>query len=259
MRSEPACTQWKMMQSLTSCLDDSLKFFPPFPFKNCHGRAESLEFILRCESAFSPDCQLFWLKLLSFLPTLASQSLAFEHRAAEPQFSNNTLSISAWNPVGTAYPMWTVTELIIFPCKPILLDYLSLLNSINPSSHVSKSFILSVSTRLPVPDYSVSDVSLRSVSFSLSLIGSHLHRWTCVLTVSMCPGYHKAPEFPSARTFLHLVLLLTFRVANNHSRCVVLTTLPSPAIFTQALMSWWHQTRQNSPLIPVSAMPWCLC
>lgn len=151
--------------------------------------------------------------------------------------------------------MWKVTELIIFPCKPNL----SLLNSIIPSFHVSKSFILSISTRLPVPDYSVSDVSLRSVSFSLSLIGSHLHRWTCVLTVSMCSGYHKAPEFPSALTFLQLVLLLTLSVANNHSRCVVLAALPSPAIFTQALMSWWHQTRQNSPHIPVSAMPWCLC
>ena len=30
MRSQLACTQWKKMQSLTSCLDDSQRPFPPF-------------------------------------------------------------------------------------------------------------------------------------------------------------------------------------------------------------------------------------
>ena len=44
-----------------------------FPFKNCHGWAESLVLVSGHESTISPDCWLFWLKHLSFLLTLASR------------------------------------------------------------------------------------------------------------------------------------------------------------------------------------------
>ena len=85
--SQPVCTQWRRMQNPTSCLDDSLRFFPSFyPFKNYNGWAESLDLVLGHESTFSPDCQLFWVKHLSFLLTHTSRLLAFEWRAAELEF-----------------------------------------------------------------------------------------------------------------------------------------------------------------------------
>ena len=49
------CTQWRMMQNPTSCLNDSLKFFPPFPFKSCHGWAECSELVLGHESTFPQE------------------------------------------------------------------------------------------------------------------------------------------------------------------------------------------------------------
>ena len=56
------------------CLNESLRFFPfNFPFKKCHGWSESLELVSGHESTFSPDCQLFRLKHLSFLLTLFSR------------------------------------------------------------------------------------------------------------------------------------------------------------------------------------------
>ena len=60
--------------------------FPLFPFKNCHGWAESSELVSGHESTFSSDCWLFWLKHLSFLLTLAFWLLAVECQAAETEF-----------------------------------------------------------------------------------------------------------------------------------------------------------------------------
>lgn len=60
-----------------------------YHFKNCHGWAESLKLVLGHESAFFPECKLFWLKQLSFQPALAYQVLAFEWPAATLYFGNN--------------------------------------------------------------------------------------------------------------------------------------------------------------------------
>ena len=60
-----------------------------FPFKNCQGWAESLKFILGCESTFYPNDQLFWLSdHLLFLLALASRLLVFERQAAKPEFGD---------------------------------------------------------------------------------------------------------------------------------------------------------------------------
>ena len=64
------------------------EILPFFLFKNFHGWAESLEVVLGHESTFSPDCQLFWLKHLSCLLTLASRLLAFERWAAEAELGS---------------------------------------------------------------------------------------------------------------------------------------------------------------------------
>ena len=40
------CHAMVMTQSLTSCLHESLRFVPHFPFKNCHGWTESPELVL---------------------------------------------------------------------------------------------------------------------------------------------------------------------------------------------------------------------
>lgn len=62
---------WRLMQSPTSCLDNSLRCVPISSFKNCPGWAES--------SSGSQDTSPppFWLKSLSFLLTLASPVIGF--------------------------------------------------------------------------------------------------------------------------------------------------------------------------------------
>ena len=90
--SQAACTQQRMKQNPTSCLDDSLRLFLPtsiFPSENCHGWAESLELVSWHKSNFSPGCQIFWLPHLSFLLTLASQITGLWVAAAKPGFGNN--------------------------------------------------------------------------------------------------------------------------------------------------------------------------
>lgn len=73
--SQSVCTQWRRMQNPTFCLDDFLIFFsspPIFSFKNFQGQAKPLLLVSEHESTFSTDCQLFWLKHISFLLMLAS-------------------------------------------------------------------------------------------------------------------------------------------------------------------------------------------
>ena len=66
--------------------------------KTTHGWAESQALISGHESAFSSDCWLFCLKQLSFLPTIASQVLAFEWRVAKPESGNSRCSWKLLNP-----------------------------------------------------------------------------------------------------------------------------------------------------------------
>ena len=94
-----------MMQNPTFCVDDSLSVVPApplpglpthpwlYPFKNCPGRAESLELVLGHHSIFSPDCWLLWIMHFSFLLTLSSWLLAFESQAAEHKFGNTLMFI----------------------------------------------------------------------------------------------------------------------------------------------------------------------
>ena len=92
------------MQNLTSCLHDSLKFFPCFPFKNCHGWAESLELASEHESTFSPQIPGFSEESNCLSTNICPWSLAFEQQAAEPEFSNNHPALF------TVY----VTEIILY-------------------------------------------------------------------------------------------------------------------------------------------------
>ena len=88
-KSQPVHTQRKIMQNPTSCLGDSLSFFPIFPFKNCHDWAESSELVPGHKFPISPDCQLSWSKHLFFLLTLVSQIIGFWTQASsQPGFSN---------------------------------------------------------------------------------------------------------------------------------------------------------------------------
>ena len=94
-----------------------------FPFsrlKTVYGWAESLELISGLESSFSPDFWLFWLKQLSFLPTLASQVLAFELWAAKPESSYNRCSWTLMNPVeeiNIAFRVMVVTKMRMKICS----------------------------------------------------------------------------------------------------------------------------------------------
>ena len=74
------CTKWKNDKEV----DLSLKMFHFFPWK-IFIADQSLELVSGHKSAFSPDCQLFWIKHLSLLQTLAPQLLAFEWGATEPE------------------------------------------------------------------------------------------------------------------------------------------------------------------------------
>ena len=74
--------QWRRMQNPSSCLDDSLRFFPFSLFENFHGWEESLELVSEHESIFSPDWWLFYWHLPLKL-------LTFEWQAAGPEFSNS--------------------------------------------------------------------------------------------------------------------------------------------------------------------------
>ena len=38
LKSQPVCTQWRMIENPTFSLSDSLKIFLLFPIKNCHGQ-----------------------------------------------------------------------------------------------------------------------------------------------------------------------------------------------------------------------------
>ena len=71
-KQQPVCMQWRMMQNPTSCLNDSLKFFPCFPFKKLSWLSRIFGVGLRTWVHFlSPDFWLFWRKQPTFLQTLA--------------------------------------------------------------------------------------------------------------------------------------------------------------------------------------------
>ena len=57
---------------------------PSFPFKSCHGWAESWELVSRHEATIAWDHQLFWIKFFLFYWILLLDLLAVERRAAEP-------------------------------------------------------------------------------------------------------------------------------------------------------------------------------
>ena len=122
-----------MMQSLTSCLDDSLRFFPRFPFKNCHGWAESWELVLGPRVSLPPRLPAFWLKQLSFLPTLASWVLAFKWGAAKPEFANTVCRNHAQDPAFA--PGTSEVAVGLWP-------FCILLFTIAPTAHVVQLFLV---------------------------------------------------------------------------------------------------------------------
>ena len=80
------------------------------PFKNCHEWAESSALVSGHESTFFPDCQLFWLKHLSFLST-PLELLALERQAVEHEFGNMVNNANSLSLTNTVF-VWLVLFLL---------------------------------------------------------------------------------------------------------------------------------------------------
>ena len=86
-----------MMKNPASCLDDSLRYFPPvFPFKNWYGWVESSQLVSVHKSTFSPDCRLLWLKHLSFHWHLPLELLASGCRTQLSDWTGLNWVVRSW-------------------------------------------------------------------------------------------------------------------------------------------------------------------
>ena len=95
-----------MMQNPTSCLNDSLKFFPCFPFKKTVMVEQNLWSWPQNVSPLSLPRFLAFLKKATYLSTnTCPWSLAFEQQAAEPEFNNNHPAL---------FTGFYVTEIILY-------------------------------------------------------------------------------------------------------------------------------------------------
>lgn len=137
------------------------------------------------------------------------------------------------SPVGSAHQMQKKPECIIFPCSPTLLCSRSLLNSIIPGFDIIKFIILSLYTQPSLLFYSASGVSLRYVSFSLSsrCLGESLNRLSPAQVVWLLNCVSASRVLHDSwvillLTFLHLILLLIFSAAHNHSPHALTILLP---------------------------------